>query len=57
MDWLIIGLVGASIAIYAMVDLSMRSYTKKTRMIWFPVVILIPILGPLFYFLNRKSLS
>ncbi|MEP1095618.1 MAG: PLDc N-terminal domain-containing protein [Cyclobacteriaceae bacterium] len=56
MDWLILGIVGAAIAIFAMVDLSLRSYTRKIRLIWYPIVILVPIIGPLAYYLIRKSL-
>jgi len=55
MDWLI-GLIAAAIAIYAMVDLSLKSYTLKVRMIWFPIVILIPIIGPLVFYSMRKKL-
>lgn len=57
MDWLLIGIVGAAIAIFAMVDLSLKSYTRKTRMIWYPIVILIPILGPALYYFMRRTLS
>ncbi len=57
MDWLIIGIIGASIAIFAMVDLALRSYTRKIRVIWYPIVILLPIIGPLAYYFMRKSLS
>ncbi|MEQ9404077.1 MAG: PLDc N-terminal domain-containing protein [Cyclobacteriaceae bacterium] len=56
MDWLIIGIVGASIAIYAMVDISMKSVSRKNRLIWFPIIIMIPIIGPLAYYYKRKSL-
>ncbi|MEP5613595.1 MAG: PLDc N-terminal domain-containing protein [Cyclobacteriaceae bacterium] len=57
MDWLILGIVGAAIAIFAMVDLSLRSYTRKIRLIWYPIVILIPVIGPLAYYFVRRSLA
>ena len=55
MDWLV-GLIAAAIAIYAMVDLSLKNHTLKVRMIWFPIVILIPIVGPLVYYGMRNQL-
>lgn len=57
MDWLLIGLIGGTVAIYAMVDLAMSRASNKQKMIWFPVLILVPILGPIFYFINRKAIA
>lgn len=57
MDWLIVGLVGAAVAIFAMVDISMRSISMKSRMIWFPIIILIPVVGPALYFFYRRTLT
>jgi hypothetical protein len=56
MEWLIIGLFGASIAIFALVDLARRPYKKNTRLFWFAIVILVPLIGPFAFFLIRKSL-
>ncbi len=57
MEFSIIGLIVVTIAIYAMIDISNRNIRTKTKLIWFPIVVLMPLLGPLFYFLMRRSLT
>jgi len=57
MDYYIyFALVAAAIAIYAMVDISMRNLPINQKMIWFPIAVLIPIIGPMAYFLRRRSI-
>lgn len=50
-------LVAAALGIYGMVDISMRPFPINRKMIWFPIVVLIPVIGPLLYFFNRKSIT
>lgn len=57
MEYAILGVVVVSIAIYAMIDIANRSIRTKTKIIWFPVVVLLPLLGPLVYFFMRRSLT
>ena len=49
-------LVAAALAIYAMVDLSMRRFPLKIKMVWFPIIILVPLLGPLLYYWRRRAM-
>ncbi|MDW3192105.1 MAG: PLD nuclease N-terminal domain-containing protein [Cytophagales bacterium] len=57
MEFAIFGVIVVSIAIYAMIDIANRSIRTKTKIIWFPVVVLIPLIGPLCYFFLRRSLN
>lgn len=55
-QWLIISVFAAAVAVYAMVDILMiRMYKKKA--IWFAIVVLIPIVGPILYLLKKKKLA
>lgn len=56
MDLLLTGFVIVTVAIYAMIDIANRSISLKNKVIWFPVVVLIPLFGPLFYFVFRRNL-
>ncbi len=51
---LIAGIVAVSLAIYGMVDISGGNLTNQQKIFWFTVVILLPIVGPLFYFLTKR---
>lgn len=57
MEYAIIGVIVVSIAIYAMIDIVNRSIRTKTKIIWFPIVVLIPLIGPVCYFFLRRNLS
>lgn len=57
MEFAIFGVIVVSIAIYAMIDIANRGIRTQTKIIWFPVVVLIPLIGPLCYFFLRKSLT
>lgn len=54
--WIYFALAAAAIAIYAMVDISMRRFPLNRKLIWFPIVVLIPFFGPLAYYIKRKSM-
>ena len=56
-SWIIISIFAAAIAIYAMLDI-LRSRMKINRkMLWFAIVVIIPIIGPLVYLLKRKAIA
>lgn len=57
MEFAIIGVIVVSIAIYAMIDIANRGIRTKTKIIWFPVVVLIPLIGPVCYFFFRRNLT
>lgn len=48
-------LIAAAFAIWAIVDVSRRLENGTPKVVWFAVVILIPILGPLVYYFTRKE--
>ncbi len=55
--WVYVSVFAAAIAIYAMINILMARFSTNKKMIWFAVVVLVPLLGPLIYLLNRKSID
>ena len=55
--YLYFALIAAALAIYAMVDISMRRYPMEKKMLWFPIVVLVPLVGPIVYYARRKSIG
>ena len=55
MNGTIIALVGAAFAIWAMISVAQSKLDGKQKAIWFAVVILLPVLGPLIYWFNHKK--
>lgn len=55
-NYIYFALVAAAMAIYAMVDITMRDFPLDKKMIWFPIAVLIPLIGPLAYFLKRRKI-
>ena len=53
---LYIATVAAALAIHSMIDILMKTWPVKVRIIWFALVVLLPILGPLAYYIRRKGL-
>ena len=57
MDYqLYLAILAAALAIHSMIDILMKSWPVKVRMIWFAIVVLLPVVGPLVYYIRRKSL-
>ena len=56
-QWLIISVFAAAVAVYAMVDILMIRMSYKKKAIWFAIVVLIPIVGPILYLLKKKKLA
>lgn len=57
MDYqLYLAILAAALAIHSMIDILMKSWPVKLRMTWFAAVVLLPVIGPLAYYIRRKSL-
>ena len=57
MSYTILAVIAAAFAIWAMVDLSQSSIQNQLKVRWFALVILIPLIGPIAYYLRRESIS
>ncbi|MFK7953388.1 MAG: PLD nuclease N-terminal domain-containing protein [Ekhidna sp.] len=55
--WMYLGVVAVAVAIFAMIDIAIKEYSFRTRLLWLPIVILFPLVGPIVYYSMRKSLS
>jgi len=53
---LYLSLLAAAIAIYGMVDILMARMSNKNKMIWFAIVVVLPLVGALIYFIRKPSL-
>lgn len=51
----IIALVAAAFAIWAMVSVAKSSLNTNQKVLWFAIVILFPLLGPIIYWFRFKS--
>jgi len=54
--WIVLSIFVASLAIVSMINVLMIRISLNKKMAWFAIVALIPILGPLVYWLKRRSL-
>lgn len=52
---ILIGVVTVAIAIYAMIGVIMSNMTNQKKMIWFAIVVLLPLLGPILYFVMKPN--
>mgnify|MGYP000465817606 CR=1 FL=1 len=55
--WLYIALFAAAVAVYAMVDILMTQISYNKKMVWFAIIVLLPIVGPMIYLFKKKSLA
>ena len=51
MLYIIIGILAVSLAVYSMISISMSGMEKQRKMVWFAIVALIPIVGPITYYI------
>lgn len=49
-------ILAAALAIHSMIDILMKSWPVKVRLIWFALVVLLPAIGPLAYYVKRRAL-
>ncbi|MEQ9468061.1 MAG: PLD nuclease N-terminal domain-containing protein [Ekhidna sp.] len=56
-SWIIISIFAAAIAIYSMIDILQSRISLNRKMVWFAVVVIIPLIGPLVYLLKRKAIA
>ncbi|MEQ6168810.1 PLD nuclease N-terminal domain-containing protein [Ekhidna sp. MALMAid0563] len=54
--WLYISLFAAAIAVFAMVNVLLARMSNNKKALWFTLVVIFPIVGPLIYLLKRKSI-
>ncbi|MEO9804909.1 MAG: PLD nuclease N-terminal domain-containing protein [Reichenbachiella sp.] len=54
---MIFALIVVSFAIWAMVDVAQGRMKTQQKAIWFAVVVLIPLLGPILYYFRRSNLT
>lgn len=52
-----IALIAATLAIWAMVDVARNRMEPQLKAVWFATVVLIPIIGPVLYFLMKRQHS
>lgn len=55
--WIFIGVFAAAVAVYAMINILMARFSTNKKMLWFAIVVLIPLVGPLAYLFSRKSIE
>lgn len=55
MEGTIFALVAAAFAIWALISVAQSKLSNKLKVIWFAIVILIPFVGPLFYWFRYKN--
>ena len=53
---LYLAILAAALSIHSMVDILMKSWPFRIWILWFALVVLIPVIGPLIYYAKRKSL-
>lgn len=54
--WVFISVIAVALAIYSMIDVLRVRIAVNKKMIWFALVVIVPILGPLVY-MFRKELT
>lgn len=55
--WIYIATFAAAIAIFGMINVLLNRMGRHQKMVWFAIVTLVPIVGPLVYLWRRNSLS
>ena len=56
--WIMIfSVVVVAIALYTMIDVLRTRMTSTRKMVWFAIVVLLPVVGPAIYFYNRDSIA
>lgn len=52
---ILIGVVTVAIAIYAMINVVMSTLPREKKMMWFAIVVLIPLIGPIAYYTLKPT--
>ncbi len=55
--WLYIGIFAVALAVFSMIDILRIRMTNNQKIVWFAIVVLIPVIGPLVYIMKRKGLA
>ncbi|MEO9872023.1 PLD nuclease N-terminal domain-containing protein [Ekhidna sp.] len=56
-NWTYLAVFAAAIAVYSMINILMASFSINKKMVWFAIVALIPILGPLVYLFSKTAIE
>ncbi|WP_462232884.1 PLD nuclease N-terminal domain-containing protein [Ekhidna sp.] len=55
--WVFVGVFAVAVAVYAMINILLARFSTNKKMLWFAIVVLVPVLGPLVYLFNRKNIG
>lgn len=55
--WVYIGVFAVAVAVYAMINILMARFSINKKMIWFAIVVLVPVVGPLIYLFSKRSIE
>lgn len=55
--WVYVGVFAVAVAVYAMINILMARFSTNKKMLWFAIVVLVPVIGPLAYLFGRKSIE
>lgn len=55
--WIYVGVFAVAVAVYAMINILMARFPNNKKMLWFAIVVLVPIVGPLAYLFSKKSIE
>ncbi len=51
----VLAVVTVALAIFSMMNVAMSNMSKNRQMIWFAIVVLIPFVGPIMYFVLQSK--
>ena len=54
--WIFISVFAAAVAVYAMIDILRARIHNHRKMVWFAIIVIFPIVGPMIYLLKKRSL-
>ncbi|WP_421765102.1 PLD nuclease N-terminal domain-containing protein [Ekhidna sp.] len=54
--WLIFAVFAAALVVFAMIDILRVRMSNNKKIIWFIVVVVLPVIGPLVYLMRKSSL-
>jgi len=54
--WIYISIFGAAVAIFSMINILMSHMAVNRKILWFTLVVVFPIVGPMIYLWKRNTL-
>ena len=55
--WIYFSIFVAALAIISMINVLMIRMSRNRKMLWFAIVTLVPVVGPIVYWFKRRSLA